>query len=448
MRVIGLYCILGLAVALGSGCAGDKPEKWAKKESAAPRRAVKDGKAGDASISKDGSPKSRELAEAETMVAGAPSEPVGPRTGKRSRKEEPQAGLLTAGSFDDNLNPALFRSFVERMRQNPAVRDLPSRFLGQRLIVSVRDRDGAPVGNARVQLVTPNARTAVELVTRTDGQAVFLASWDRWAADASLTVTVQPPDGSRPVRQAVPSGSSRWEITLSDTQAAPPRNLDLAIVLDTTGSMGDELKFLQTEIKSIAGAIARKFPEIRQHYALILYRDQGDEYVTRRFDFTPSLEEFRNHLAAQNAAGGGDYPEAMHAGLEEAVKLQWRDHDTARVLFLIADAPPHAQFMHRTLAAADQLRKKGVAIYPVACSGYDDAAEFVMRSCSLLTGSQFLFLTDDSGVGNAHAEPHIPFYRVQRLEQLMIRMIASELAGKHLEPQPGEVLRTVGKPIN
>jgi hypothetical protein len=89
-----------------------------------------------------------------------------------------------------------------------------------------------------------------------------------------------------------------------------------------------------------------------------------------------------------------------------------------------------------------------VAIYPVACSGYGDAAEVVLRACALLTGSQFLFLTDDSGVGSAHAEPHIPFYHVEKLDRLLIRMIAAELAGKRLDPRPGDILRTVGRPIN
>jgi hypothetical protein len=36
-------------------------------------------------------------------------------------------------------------------------------------------------------------------------------------------------------------------------------------------------------------------------------------------------------------------------------------------------------------------------------------------------------------VGNPHAKPHVPEYKVERLDRLMIRMIASELAGRHLE---------------
>jgi hypothetical protein len=181
---------------------------------------------------------------------------------------------------------------------------------------------------------------------------------------------------------------------------------------------------------------------------LVLYRDDGDDYVTRPFDFTASLDTFHKNLAKQRAAGGGDYPEAMHRGLEEATQLRWRDQDSARVLFLIGDAPPHAQHIGRTLNAANLLRKKGVAIYPVACSGYDDACEAVMRTCAMLTGSQFLFLTDDSGVGSAHGEPHIPFYEVEHLNKLMVRTIAGELSGRRIEAERSEIIRTVGKRVN
>jgi hypothetical protein len=32
-----------------------------------------------------------------------------------------------------------------------------------------------------------------------------------------------------------------------------------------------------------------------------------------------------------------------------------------------------------------------------------------MRAAALVTGGQYLFLTDDSGVGDAHGEPHISY---------------------------------------
>jgi hypothetical protein len=210
--------------------------------------------------------------------------------------------------------------------------------------------------------------------------------------------------------------------------------------------MGDELAYLNSEFKTIASTLATRFPHVHQRYGLVVYRDRGDEYVARTFDFTALVDEFRSRLGAQRAAGGGDYPEAMEVGLEHAVKLQWRTTDTARVIFLVADAPPHSHDIGKAMAAADALRKKGVAIYPLACSGYDPACELVMRSCAMLTGGQFLFLTDDSGVGEAHGEPHIPSYRVERQGPLMVRMVASELSGRRLEPAPEEIIRTVGSP--
>ena len=375
---------------------------------------------------------------AEAMVA----------TAKKSRlpKDSPQSGILTAGSFDDNLEPRFFHAFLNRLEQNQNMGDFLVKLQGQRLLLMVKDAAGKPVGNARVKLAASGVGT--ELITRNDRRAVFVLPFDGFTGNANLSVSVTPPTGTGTVQQAIPSGISRWEVTLPSVRAALPRYLDLAIVLDTTGSMGDELKYLQSEIRGITAAVHKRFPEVEQRFALILYRDDGDEYVTRPFDFTPSIDTFHRNLSKQSAAGGGDYPEAMHRGLEEANQLRWRERDSARVLFLIADAPPHAQHMTRTMTAANALRKRGVAIYPVACSGYDDACEVVMRACAMLTGGQFLFLTDDSGVGNAHGEPHIPFYQVQRLEQLMVRMIASELSGRRIEPQASEVIRTVGKKLN
>ncbi len=214
-----------------------------------------------------------------------------------------------------------------------------------------------------------------------------------------------------------------------------PRQLDLALVIDTTGSMGDELNYLKVEIDHIAAEVHERFPNVDQRFGLILYRDQGDEYVTRSFDFTPSLADFRRTLAAQSANGGGDYPEAMHLALEQSTQLSWRGAGAARVVFLVADAPPHAQFAQRTLDAVQKLRRAGVTVFPVASSGVKEQAEFIMRAVAFLTQGRYLFLTDHSGVGNPHAKPDAASYSVEKLDQLMIRMIAQKLSGQAGLPQ-------------
>jgi Mg-chelatase subunit ChlD len=272
----------------------------------------------------------------------------------------------------------------------------------------------------------------LDLSTGSDGRAMFLTGLDAAGRSGEFLVTVEAPDEADSITQVMHFDQQPWRITLPDTRAELPQRLDLALVVDCTGSMSDELEYLKVEIDSIAKRIYQLFPNVDQRYSLIAYRDDGDQYVTRTFDFTGSLAEFRATLSEQSAQGGGNYPEAMHLALENANQLDWRDRDTARVLFLVADAPPHDRFAGRTLEAVEALRDRGVRVFPVAASGTAMKAEFVMRAAGFLTLGQYLFLTDHSGVGNPHAEPHVPDYQVERLDRLMIRMIASELAGRRL----------------
>jgi len=319
--------------------------------------------------------------------------------------------------------------------QADAAETLPRVAIGQRVLIHVTGAGGGPVGDARVVVRRPvgggqlsggedaAGPVLLELATASDGRVMFLTGIDGADSTREFVVTVYPPDRTDPVTR---------RITLPDTRPRLPRKLDLALVVDTTGSMSDELEYLKVEIDSIAKTIYQMFPNVDQRYSLVVYRDDGDQYVTRTFDFTASLAEFRATLSEQSAQGGGDYPEAMHLALQSAAKLDWRDRDTARVLFLVADAPPHDRFAGRTLEAVEALRGRGVRVFPVAASGVAMKAEFVMRAAGFLTLGQYLFLTDHSGVGNPHAEPHVPEYQVERLDRLMIRMIASELAGRRL----------------
>jgi hypothetical protein len=223
--------------------------------------------------------------------------------------------------------------------------------------------------------------------------------------------------------------------------------LDISLVIDTTGSMGDEINYLQTELDSIAQTIEDRYPNAEQRWSLIVYRDAGDEYVTRAFDFTSDLAALRANLQAQSAGGGGDFPEAPDAALAAMDELDWRSgDDAARLVFWIADAPHHAE---NAEAMADAIRSASaldVHVYPVASSGIDDFTELTMRSAAQLTGGRYLFLTDDSGVGGEHKEPNLPCYFVTRLDQALLRMVDIELSGEYREPAKEEIIRTGGDP--
>jgi hypothetical protein len=225
--------------------------------------------------------------------------------------------------------------------------------------------------------------------------------------------------------------------------------LDIALVIDTTGSMGDELRYLQSEFDALSSAIEAQYPQAEQRWALVVYRDDGDEYVTRSFDFEGAGGAFRNRLGAQSAGGGGDYPEASDAALAAMNQLAWRsDPATARLAFWVADAPHHTGRASALVAAVDVAASQDVHVYPVASSGVDELTEYAMRSAAQLTLGRYLFLTDDSGVGGEHKEPTIPCYFVTRLDDAILRMVDIEMSGVYREPLAAEVIRAGGDPAD
>jgi hypothetical protein len=241
-------------------------------------------------------------------------------------------------------------------------------------------------------------------------------------------------------------------VSARDEASAPLRphdRLDISFVIDTTGSMSDELRYLQTEFLAISQTITAAYPYAEPRWSLVLYRDIGDEYVVRSFDFDGDPQAFQARLAAQRAGGGGDIPEAPERGLGDMVSFAWRtDPGVAKIAFWVADAPHHPQNAQTLGSTILQSRATGIHIYPVASSGVDEFTELTMRSAAQLTGGRYLFLTNDSGVGNSHKEPSIPCYFVTRLDRAMLRIIDIELSGVYHEPAPAEIMRTGGNPQN
>jgi hypothetical protein len=90
------------------------------------------------------------------------------------------------------------------------------------------------------------------------------------------------------------------------------------------------------------------------------------------------------------------------------------------------------------------LRSRGVQIVPVAASGVEDSAQYVLRSMAAVTQGRYIFLTDDSGVGDSHAEPDVACYLVTRLDTLVARVLSGIATGRRVEPREGDVIRTVG----
>ena len=250
----------------------------------------------------------------------------------------------------------------------------------------------------------------------------------------------------------IAAGDRNAANTLFIGNRAAKQRLDIAIVLDTTGSMGDEASYLSSEFQNISAAIDSQFPNADQHWALVAYRDRpdtdpGDDYVVKSWDFTTDLAAYKSTIAALTAGGGGDTPEAPDLGLATANTLSWRpDADVARLAFWVADAPQHEQYASAMAQDFSDAHGKDIHLYPVSASGADELLEYTMRSGAQLTGGRYLFLTDDSGIGDPHLVPTIPCFFVTKLGKAMVRMVSIELSGVYAEPDPADIIRVGGNP--
>lgn len=202
--------------------------------------------------------------------------------------------------------------------------------------------------------------------------------------------------------------------------------VDIAFVVDATGSMGDEIEYLKVEMNNIVGRIKDTLPELEINLGTVFYRDEGEEYLTRKSPFSKAIEETTTFINQQSASGGGDFPEAVDAALEVAINdMNWRENALGRFLFLVLDAPPHhtPEVLEKLQKLSITAAEKGIRIIPITGSGIDKGTEYLMRTFALMTNGSYVFLTDHSGVGNPHIEPTTDSYEVELLNNLLVRLI-------------------------
>ena len=215
------------------------------------------------------------------------------------------------------------------------------------------------------------------------------------------------------------------EVVLA-TEGENMTKADILFVVDATGSMGDEITYLKSELLDVIGKAESLNSQLSIRVGSVFYRDEGDEYLTRVSPFSPDLNATLNFINNQMADGGCDYEEAVHTALNTAItQLSWSGTAKARLLFLLLDAPPH-----HTNAIADDLNdiireaaSKGIKIIPISASGINKDTEFLFRFFAVATNGTYIFITNDSGIGNDHIEATVGDYEVELLNDLIVRLI-------------------------
>ncbi len=300
---------------------------------------------------------------------------------------------VTAGVVDDNAGFGEYLAFRNRTQVAHRPVDVSERYLLQ-----VRDRSGRSVSDAEVRVQAPNGSA---MWARTDAGGQVWVSPN--AFDTSYASTYQV-NVRKPGRwgTAYTYGTaflqrgqkSAIDVTLdaSSAQAAQRAPLDLVFLIDATGSMGDEIDKLKTSMHAIAAEVARLPARPDVCFGLVAYRDYGDEFLIRSHDFTNDLSSFQTALNRLQANGGGDYPEALNEALHDTVhSLSWRGDGTTRMVFLLADAPPHLDYTGPQYdVSMTAALGKGIKIFSVGASGLDKQGEYIQRQLAQYTGGKFV----------------------------------------------------------
>lgn len=342
------------------------------------------------------------------------------------------AGLLTAGEWKDNDNWAFFSSLAANNQLK-----LPSFEMNpiKRIKISVIGEDNNPVKNANIKLNSNTGEVIWEAVSDYNGIAyVFYNVFNEGLVPSSIDIIKNGKSASQDLievaadEQQSPNEQIKHleyqDVTVTLADSINNKSLDLMFVFDTTGSMGDELTYLQVEFDDIAKRVADQ----NTRFSVNFYRDKGDLYVVNSNEFTSNLDTALRQLMEEYADGGGDYPEAVDQALNDAVFNHSWNADSVKLLFLILDAPPHSnnsqinQNLNKTITEA---AKQGIRIIPIASSGVDLETETFLRCSAILTGGTYTFLTDHSGIGGSHLEPTIGDYQVENLNDCIVRIINS-----------------------
>src|SRR6476646_266636 len=186
--------------------------------------------------------------------------------------------------------------------------------------------------------------------------------------------------------------------SLSSAVAKPA--VEVAFVLDTTGSMGGLLEGAKRKIWSIATAIVDANPDADIRMGLVADRDIGDDYVTKKFELTTDIQDLYANLLELKARGGGDWPESVNEALDVAVnKLQWTPSgDVRRIVFLVGDAPPHMDYAQDTKypVTLSVAKQKDIVVNAVLAGDARDT-ERVWREIAQAGNGRFIPIPQDGG---------------------------------------------------
>lgn len=347
----------------------------------------------------------------------------------KTQQTKAKSGALTAGEINDFSKWKMWQDIVatDLATYQTAWNIAPK----GRYTLMLQSESGIPLADAVVSLIDGKKTTLFTSRTDNTGKAELWLTIknETPTVNGKLSILVNYHGQSKLIERVTAFEESMNHLKLNVT-CEQTENVDIAFVVDATGSMGDELNYLKAEMNDIVYQSKQIDAKLNFRFANVFYRDKGanELYLTRKMDFNRVLSESVSYIDEQYAGGGGDYEEAVETALDVAInELQWSETARTRVLFLILDAPPHntPETQAKLQTLMNQAAEKGIRIVPIGASGINKSTEYLMRSLALGTNGTYTFLTNHSGIGSYHIEPTTDKFDAETLNGLLVRIMKS-----------------------
>lgn len=337
----------------------------------------------------------------------------------------PQAGQLTSSALFDNDHYDYWKKLISSTDNEKGIYDnYKSRFS-----FNTKNRIKITLKNASGVEVTIDEQTA-----RTDvnGVAYIYPTVTKEEYDLKIKY-VNINDETIELSKQI---NGDFEMSIDD--AKPRENvIELMLIIDTTGSMGDELEYLKSELAYVIEEIKKNNNDISIYIALLFYRDQNDAYITKYVEFTDDVNLTIAELKKQGANGGGDFEEAVQIAFNEALQKNWTSKNSTKIILHVADAPAHDQDIQQWNDCVLKASSMGIQIITIASSGIDRKTEYFFRAQSMITNGVYTYLTNHSGIGYDHLTPIREDEEiVEYLNLMLIRLINGIHTGKFETPIP------------
>lgn len=195
-------------------------------------------------------------------------------------------------------------------------------------------------------------------------------------------------------------------------------DVDVAFIIDTTGSMGGEIAQVRTDISYFVAQLVETTNSFR--VAIVSYRDYpertgwaGDYPARVDQTFTSDLTAIQDAINSLKAEGGGDWEESVYSGIKAAINLPWRP-GVKKIALVIGDAPALSpepiSNLNSAQIVADSIAVDPVQIFGVNVGNLDSNGSLSVISSNtggeVLNGTSNLTATISEILDKAAAEPY------------------------------------------